>query len=318
MKNDEITVLVMTYNHKDYIVQAIQSILEQEIDVGYHILVHDDCSDDGTYELLLNLQKSNKDKISIIRQDTRKFPVDGFNRMLFKYVVPRLTTRFVAYCDGDDYWIDKNKLKKQYEFMNNHNEYSLCFHSAYQLRNNSDISSKWFIKPTRDYDLSDFINDKSGICVATSSIFVRREVFIDFPNWRINYPVEDVPLLIHAALKGKIHGLADIMCVYRQFAAGSWSLQNKNNDERIIRHLNEMHEAIECFDSETDYKYHDMVLRQIDNYNFRIALLTKNYQFVFEKKNRTLLKRLGLKERFSLFLQYKMPRFYSVLKQSKK
>lgn len=99
MQNNEITVVVMTYNHKDYIAKAIQSIICQKIDVAFNILVHDDYSDDGTYELLLDLQENNPNIISIIRQDSRKYPSEGFNRMIFNHVIPNIKSKFIAYCE---------------------------------------------------------------------------------------------------------------------------------------------------------------------------------------------------------------------------
>ena len=314
MKNIEITIVVMTFNHKNYIEQAIQSILSQKIDVDFKILIHDDCSDDGTYEILLDLQRRNPNKITIIHQQSRKFLSEGFNLMLLNYVVPNIDTRYVAYCDGDDYWIDENKLKKQYEFMIANPDYSLCFHSAYQLRPNNDLSSKWFIKEEGDLDIKDIISENTGVCIATSSIFMKAEIFKAFPNWRIQYPVEDVPLYIHAALNGKIHRLKDIMCVYRQFASGSWSLQNKNNCEKTINHLTKMSDSIRLFDEETDGKYHTLVLAQISGYDFRIALLKKDFSKIFDKKYKRIFKTLRFREKLSLYMQYKMPSIYSLIR----
>ncbi len=314
MENNSITVVVMTYNHEGYIAKAIQSILNQKIDVDFNIVVHDDCSNDGTYELLLDLQKNSGSKITIIRQKTRKFLSEGLNQMIFKYVVPKINSRFVAFCDGDDYWIDDLKLKKQFEFMIAHEDYSLCFHSAYQLKQNGDISSKLFIKPEGDIDLRDIICENTGVCIATSSIFLKSEVFKVFPNWRLQYPVEDVPMYIYAALNGKIHRLKDIMCVYRQFASGSWSSQNKNNIEKRVNHLLRMNEAIKMFDEETNKQYHSLVEVQISGYEFGIALLKKDFAVIFNRKNKKLFKSLKKKERLSLLLQYKTPRLYRMLK----
>lgn len=314
----EITVIVMTYNQKEYISKALDSILSQNIDIGYSILIHDDCSNDGTYEILLDYQTKYPNKIQIIHQETRKFLVDGFNMMIYKYVVPHIETKYVAYCDGDDFWCDDFKLQKQYDFMEKHKDYSMCFHSAYQLKNDEDMSSKWFISKEKDIDMTDLINDKPGICVATSSIFLRKEVFVDFPDWRKAFPVEDVPMYIMAAIYGKIHCLSDVMCVYRQFASGSWTSQNKNNLDRKAKHLNGIKEAIIIFDEWSQRKYSDLVTLQINSCDFRIALLTKNYNVIFNKTYKHLLKRMTFKERISLKLQYRLPCLYNLLHKKKK
>lgn len=308
-----ITVVVMTYNQKDYIEKAIDSILSQNINVEYKILIHDDCSNDGTYELLLNKQKENPNKIEIIRQDSRKFLIDGFNMMIYKYVVPHINSKYVAYCDGDDYWCDNKKLQKQYDFMKEHQDYSMCFHNAYQLKNNGDMSSKWYIDSEGDVDMSFIINDRPGIHIATSSIFLKTEVFKDFSEWRKAFPVEDVPMYMTAVIYGKIHRLEAIMCVYRQFAQGSWSSQNKNNKERVIEHLIKLKEATIQFDNETNGKYHQMVVEQNESCDFRIALNNNDYKEIFSKKYRRFVKRMSRKDRISMVMKYKLPRLYKLI-----
>lgn len=311
-----ITVIVMTYNQAAYIGKALDSILSQKINVDFNVLVHDDHSDDGTYEILLDYQKKYSDIINIIRQDSRKFLIYGFNMMIYNYVVPYVHSEYVAYCDGDDYWCDDLKLQKQYDFMSAHPEYSMCFHSAYQLRANDDMSSKWFIVEEGDVEMSDLVNDKPGVCIATSSIFLKSEVFKDFSEWRKAFPVEDVPMYMTAALYGKIHRLKDSMCVYRQFAVGSWSSQNKNNKERVINHLNGIKTASVLFNEQTKNKYDNLVKLQIESCDFRIAIANKNFKTIFDKKYKRFLKRMSFKERLGLRLQYKFPCLYNFIKKN--
>lgn len=313
MNQNKITVVIMTYNHKDYIEQAVKSVLAQKTTVNFNIFIHDDCSNDGTSEIIEKLKENYPEKISILKQESRKFLVDGFNQMLFKYVIPFINSDFVAYCDGDDYWIDEYKLQKQYDFMISHPEYSLCFHSAYQLRNNNDISSKWFLGKDGDLNLSDIIYGGPGVPIATSSLFIKADVYKEFPLWRQKFPVEDVPMFIIAAIRGKIHRMKNIMCVYRQFSAGSWSAQN-NESNKIIQHLKEMKEAYLFFNKETIGQYDNLVNNQLKFYDFRIALLKKEFAVVFLKANRKFFKKLKFKERISLVLQYKHPKLYKAIR----
>lgn len=301
--NNLITVIIMTYNQKDYIEKAIDSVLEQEIDVDFDILIHDDCSDDGTYEILLKKQKENLNKIRIIRQDSRKFLTDGFNMMIYKYVVPNINSKYIAYLDGDDYWCNKEKLKKQFFFLENNQEYSMCFNNSYQLKPNGDMTSKWFFQEEDDVDMSEIINDKPGIHIATSSIFLRSEIFKDFSDWRKAFPVEDVPMYMTAALKGKIYRMSEIMSVYRQFANGSWSSQNKENKDRIVKHLNELINSTKMFDVATNGAYHELANKQIESCEFRIAYNNKDYKTLFLKKNRRFINRFSFKERLSLYIK---------------
>lgn len=309
----EITVIIMTYNQKDYIKQAIDSVLSQKIDINFDILIHDDCSSDGTYEILCDYQKRFPNKIKIVRQESRKFLIDGFNMMIFKYVVPHIDSKFVAYCDGDDYWCDEFKLQKQYKFLKENDDYSMCFHNAYQLKRDGDMSSKWFIQEEGDVAMSNLVNDEPGIRVATSSIFLKSSTFKNFSNWRKQFPVEDVPMYMTAALDGKIHRLKDVMCVYRQFASGSWTSQNKANSQRVIDHLEGIIRGTKLFDIETKHTYHNLVELQLSSCEFRIAFVKKDFKVLFSKEMKKNLKKMSLKERISLKLQYRTPRLYSLL-----
>ena len=313
-----ITVIVMTYNHKDYIKLALDSILSQKINVDFNILIHDDNSDDGTYEILLNYKKKHPNKIRIVRQESRKFITEGFNKMILNHVVPFIDSKYVAYCDGDDYWCDDLKLQKQYDFMENHSDYSMCFHCAYQLRPNNDLSSKWFIKKEGDIGLEDLINENPGVPVATSSIFLKSDVFKDFSEWRKAYPVEDLPLYMTAALSGKIRRLKDIMCVYRQFSVGSWSSQNKDNIKRLVSHQENLIRASSFFDEKTNYEFHNLVLNHIEGCEFRIAILKRDFKVIFQKKNKRFVQKLSKRERLSLKLQYRMPFLYNLFRKGYK
>ena len=313
----KITVVVMTYNHKNYIGSAIDSILSQRINVDFDILIHDDCSDDGTREIIKRYQDMHPNVIKTIFQKNRQFALLGYNKMIEKFIVPNLKSKYVAICDGDDYWIDDSKLQRQYDFMEANQDYSMCFHSAYQLKPNGDLSSKWYIKPAGDLQMSDIINDRPGICAATSSIFVRTGVYCNFPNWRMSFPVEDVPLCIDAALQGKIHRFKEIMCVYRQFAVGSWSEQNRNNVSRVVEQHHLLINAIKLFDNESNHIYHQLVESYILGCEFRIALYQKNYNLLFDKRYRKLFKRMPLKRRLSISIMWKHPKLYKIIRGNK-
>ena len=308
----KLIVVVMTYNQAGYIRQCLDSILCQKVKIDFDVLVHDDCSSDGTYEILLDYQ-NRYNNIYIIHEEKRQFIKLGFNKMIFKYVVPLINSKYVAYCDGDDYWCDELKLQKQYDFMEAHQDYSMCFHCAYQLRKNNDLSSKWFFDNEGDINMSDLVNDKPGIKVATSSIFLKGEVFKEFPNWRLNFPVEDIPMYMVASLNGKIHRLKDVMCVYRQFSIGSWSSQNTFDSQKREAHLKEMIESINEFNIETNYKYDELVKKQVLGCEFRINYSNKNLSSLFDKKYKQLFRKLPTKEKISLALQYRTPKLYNFI-----
>ena len=101
-------------------------VLSQKTKVDFDILIHDDHSDDGTYQIICDYQTRFPNKIKIIEEKERRFLEEGFNMMIFNHVVPFVASKYVAYLDGDDYWCNDNKLQLQYDFMVSHPDYSMC------------------------------------------------------------------------------------------------------------------------------------------------------------------------------------------------
>lgn len=106
----ELTVCIITFNHVLYIKQAIDSVLEQQTNFKFNILIADDHSTDGTQQILKEYQQKYPDKIELIIQEKNIGPAKNFD-----ILINQPNTNFIAYLDGDDYWIDKNKLQMQFD-----------------------------------------------------------------------------------------------------------------------------------------------------------------------------------------------------------
>lgn len=124
-KNIILDIAVLTYNHKDYITQCLESILSQETDYEYRILVLDDCSNDGSSEIIKNIVKAHQDKINYYRNETNIGPFKSAIKLSEK-----VSAKYLCFLDGDDYWCDENKLQTQIDFLENNPDYSGCFHDA--------------------------------------------------------------------------------------------------------------------------------------------------------------------------------------------
>ena len=121
----KVSVLVMTYNHIDFIAQALDSVLEQQVCFDYEILISEDCSIDGTREVVLAYQRRFPQKIRLL--------LSGQNMRSNEIVVRGINAakgQYIALLDGDDYWISPNKLQSQVDFLDSNPECSMCFHNA--------------------------------------------------------------------------------------------------------------------------------------------------------------------------------------------
>lgn len=135
------SICCLTYNHAKYIRQCMDGFLMQETDFPVEILVHDDASTDGTDVILREYEVKYPDKIFPIYEKENKFSQGYRGRMdLFNYT--RARGRYIAYCEGDDYWTDPHKLQKQVDFMESHLDYSVCFHRCQRYNENTGRFSK--------------------------------------------------------------------------------------------------------------------------------------------------------------------------------
>lgn len=148
-----VSICCITYNHASFIRKALDGFLMQKPPTGvaanepwFEILIHDDASTDGTTEIIKEYAEKFPDKIFPLYEEENQYPKIGVARldlMNFK----RAKGKYIAYCEGDDYWTDSKKLQKQITFMDAHPEYSVCFHgnSIYDER-------KGEISPSRDFE----------------------------------------------------------------------------------------------------------------------------------------------------------------------
>ena len=134
MKDNIITVLVYTFNHENYIEDAINSILSQSTTFPFHILVIDDSSTDGTASTLKKLKEKHPDQISLILNKKNLGQKKGS-----KGFIPNLKSRYIAVLDGDDYWSNNKKLQAQVDFLDNNEDYNACFHDM-SIKVESNIS----------------------------------------------------------------------------------------------------------------------------------------------------------------------------------
>lgn len=168
----KLSVIVLTYNHKKYIKRALDSILMQKVNFQYEILVSDDCSFDGTQDVLHTYEQKYE---NIFRIKYRKENV-GATKNLYELLKASKGT-YIAYLEGDDYWIDERKLQYQVDFLDTHQEYIGCAHQCNIVDEEGkefDGKPGWFSE-TEDFTLEEFQHWKLPNQIAT---WVHRNLFL--------------------------------------------------------------------------------------------------------------------------------------------
>jgi glycosyltransferase involved in cell wall biosynthesis len=206
-----VSIVVITYNHELYIKQTIESILMQKVSFSIEVIIGEDYSKDSTRRICEGLIEGRTEKITLLPSSRNL----GALPNLIK-AINSCNGKYIALCEGDDYWTDPLKLQKQVDFLEKNLSYSLCFHNAEVKFENSNKPSQLFNKSflKNSFNLIDAIELKTWY-VPTPSIMIRREM-LEFPTW-LNYVQQgDKALQLILATKGDFHYIDEVMCVYRK------------------------------------------------------------------------------------------------------
>lgn len=128
----KVSVFMITYNHEKYIAEALDSILMQKTDFDFDIVIGEDCSTDATRRIVLEYSRKYPDKIKLLLHNVN---VGFISNMM--YVLEACTGKYVAMCEGDDYWTDPFKLQKQVDFLEANKEYVLATHGYRIVKHDS-------------------------------------------------------------------------------------------------------------------------------------------------------------------------------------
>ena len=145
-----VSICSITYNHAPYIRQCLDGMLMQQTDFTFEIIINDDCSTDGTTEIIREYAERYPEIVKPVFHEENQYQ-KGVRGMFATFVFPKAKGKYIALCEGDDYWIDPLKLQKQVDFLEANPNYSVCFHrcnSFYQVdKKYGKILPEGFDKP---------------------------------------------------------------------------------------------------------------------------------------------------------------------------
>jgi len=212
-----VSICCITYNHEKYIRDAIEGFLMQKTNFPFEILIHDDASTDGTADIIREYEAKYPDIIKPIYQTENQYSKGVSISATYQY--PRARGKYIALCEGDDYWIDPYKLQKQVDLLEQNPEYSMCFHNAFRIYEDSTKKPELFndIFFSRVVTIDEIINKW---IIPTASIIFKRDI-LPLPTWSKSIYSGDMTLALIAASKGKVYYLNSVMSIYRINSIGS-------------------------------------------------------------------------------------------------
>ncbi|MDC7999268.1 glycosyltransferase [Gilvibacter sediminis] len=230
MNRPMVSVIVVTYNHESYIGQCLEGILSQKTNFPIEIILGEDQSTDGTRKVCQKYAEEYPDIIRLFLRDRKDvIYINGNPTGRFNFIenLKESKGKYIALCDGDDYWTDPLKLQKQVDFLESNTDYAICFHEAKiqweQRKNyteflyNSDFP--WnAMSPEKDvYGISDVIK---GSFMATNTVVFRKELMPELPKWYEQIQSGDMALYALITGNNKIKFLNEVMATYRRHEGG--------------------------------------------------------------------------------------------------
>ncbi|HNS13269.1 MAG TPA: glycosyltransferase [Bacteroidia bacterium] len=239
-----VSVCVQTYQHANFIEECLNSILMQETSFPFEIILGEDESTDGTRDLCIRIAAQHPEKIKLYlrsRNDVIKIAGKETGRFNFRENLKASKGKYVALCEGDDFWTDRYKLQKQVDFLEKSPDYSICFHKVKILKEgelHDDYITNVPSASTTIYDLA------KGNYIHTPSCMFRNGIVL--PDWFDEVLAGDFALHILNAQRGNIYCLDETMAVYRVHAGGLWSTNKEENNQlkwiavlnTLCKHLN--------------------------------------------------------------------------------
>lgn len=233
-----ISVCVICYNHSKYILECLKSIAAQQCSFTFEVVICDDASNDKTDEVVDSFIKLNKLlNFKLYRAENNQGMMKNFLK-----AISLCKGKYIAFCEGDDYWVDALKLHKQVTAMIDNPSCSLSVHPSYLHRSTNKFKSIGFYKGDniKKFEIADVLRN-AGQSSPTASYMVSRNAIEMLPPWIVEAPVADIFIELFSLKAGSGLYIPDVMCVYRLDSQNSWSSMMKNNAaKRLIRHGNEM------------------------------------------------------------------------------
>ncbi len=302
-----VSICMITYGHERFIEEAINGVLLQEVDFDIELIISNDNSPDNTNQIIER----------IIKTDPRAGRIKYFNQAQnlgvganFEFVLTNCTGRYIALCDGDDYWTDPLKLQKQVNFMEHNMHFSICCHEVKIIDDNgvevpSDLLKALSedVKATKDLFYGNFI--------PTPSCLYRNHGPVTFPKWLKRVNILDWYLHFQNSKGGKIKILAERMAVYRKHSTSTWSpLKEEIKLKQSIVFINEINR-------EFDYKFDTDARRTIAN-QLAFILQLKDIGFLSRLQNNVgyhfYNSPVGLKGKLVYFAYTFIPWVYKIYK----
>ena len=239
----EVSVSVITYNHEKYIAKCLDSILSQKTNFQFEILIHDDASTDGTVDIIKEYEKKYPDIVKPIYEKENQYS-KHVKRISYLYNYKRAEGKYIAQCEGDDFWCDDRKLQIQYDYMEQHPNISMHMHTSKIVDIDGNDVGGYLGKAGVSF-IASFENNLMDF-FPTASKFFRKEIFDNVPDYYFIGDAGDFPGMVLTLSYGEAFYSGEVMAAYRIDVPGSSN--NRFNQMDLNKKLNYFDERIQLLE----------------------------------------------------------------------
>ena len=300
----KVSIFTLVYNQEEFITQTIDSILMQKTNFDYQLVIGEDCSTDNTRLICQDYQKKYPSKIKLL-------PSLGKNIGLianYMRTIKACDGKYIAICDGDDYWIDELKLQKQVDFLESNPEYNIVGTNYIKIYKNNRFVEDKKERQKQVYEFDDLIF--KNLIPSVTALFRNIPNQDPLPNWILNFPYGDWPTYLWVLKNGgKIHFLDDVTAVYRMEIGVSAKIRKKiSNIEKVNLNILKHIASDNCFSHKIK------IIKESINQTKKSILTSYNREKKYLKGLKVFLEMLPSQKNKFNFIKFYM---YSLFKSIK-
>jgi glycosyltransferase involved in cell wall biosynthesis len=323
MKNPQILVSIIctAYNQQQYIGDALEGFLKQKTDFAFEVFVHDDASTDGTATIIQSYATAYPNIIIPTIQSENQYS-QGVN-IMNSILAPMARGRYLAICEGDDYWIDPDKLQKQIDYLEAHERCTLSFTNALVDYNGGKQEKNRTVIPWRKYAKAyyDPMKTEYGLIdlvvldfIPTASLVVRKDLCLTMPELSSECFQGDQYIWLFNTSLGYAHYISECTCAYRRNVVGSvtygWGRMKREDtnmhpvDKRFLA-------LYDAFDRITDFQFTKELELPRVIHSFEYAIRVHDRAFLRKPLVKDFAYKSGMKALIKYYLAFS-PHLYTL------
>ncbi len=307
----KVSVICNAYNHEPFIKDALDGFVMQKTNFKFEILVHDDASTDKTADIIREYEKKYPEIIKPIYETENQYSKGNLGKIQYG----RAKGKYIAFCEGDDYWTDENKLQLQFDALEAHPEIDMCAHEAVRVKE----FTKEVIGNIAPADCNTVLAPEQvivggGSYFATASLFFRAEVVKSEMKFRSFSPI-DYTLQIQGSLRGGVYYIARNMSAYRSRLSGSWTAVTLKSNVARINFWKGCIKMRRILNEETGYKYNDAIKKADIYAEFMILRINGKFKELKKEPYLSIYSQYSKKEKIHMYMEKFCPKILRLYKK---